>query len=185
MAPRGVAQATRFVELMPSGTWGPDYGLGSANGKLVRIDEQLATTDLTAAVGAQSSAQALMTDDELVLWERGTLKVVDARTLVVRRTATPRLMGQGPDFELLRDGGVGWTATVTDGGVLGAVDGAGAVAFECFLPAPPENPTTITRGQALVASRNTLSAYAVPGLEVAPAGWVAKNGSLGRGKRAR
>lgn len=185
VAPSGVAQATRFVELMPAGTWGWDYGLGAANGKLVRIDEQLSTTDLTAAVGAQSSAQALVSDDELVLWQRGRLEVVDARTLTVRRTATPRLMGQGPDFELLRDGGVGWTATVTDGGVLGAVDGAGAVAFECFLPAPPENPTTITRGQALVASRNTLSAYAVPGLEVAPAGWVAKGGSLGRGKRAR
>lgn len=185
VAPSGAALATRFLELMPSGVYGPGYALGTANGKLVRVDEPLTTTDVSAATGAQAWAPALTSGDELVLWDRGAVRVLDAQTLALRRSATPRLMGQGPDFELLRDGGVAWTATVTDGGVLGAVDGTGAVAFECFLPTPPENPTTITRGQALVATGNTLSAYAVPGLEVAPEGWVAKGGSLGRGKRAR
>ncbi len=185
VAPSGAALATRFVALLPATTYGPAFGLGSTGGKLVRFDEQFATVDLTAAIGAQPSATGLVAGTELVLWDRGVLRVVDTRTDALLRTATPTWVGQAPDFELLRDGGVAWTGTLADAGVLGAVDGRGAPLLTCVLPTPPGNPTTILKGQALVAGGGGLAAYAVPGLDVAPEGWVAKGGSLGRGGRGR
>ena len=93
--------------------------------------------------------------------------------------------GTGPDFELLRDGGVAWTAQIPDAGVLGAIDGRGEELLRCPLPSAVDSPTAIIRGRAYMQSGTDIVGYDVPGLDVEPSGWVTRHGSLQRGFGAR
>ncbi|MFZ5443197.1 MAG: hypothetical protein ACOZQL_24525 [Myxococcota bacterium] len=182
--PQGHQQASQFVEWIPS-VYGADFALGSRSGRTHRLDSSFTLVDLSPLVPSVGT-QLLVSGAQLVSWEQSArqLRSVD----LVARTTTftfSGVQGNGPEFELLRDGGVGWTAQVPDGGVLGAVDGRGVEVLACPLPLPVDSPTAIVRGRAYVESNGTIVAYDAPGLDVEPQGWVSRQGSLERGGRAR
>lgn len=182
LSPSGQTLGLRFVELIPS-VYGQDFGLGTSSGRVQRIDGALSNT----ALNLPSGAQLFTTGDRLVAYDNGSgrgLRAIELPTgteLWSYRVAT----GGGLDFELTRDGGVAWTASVPDGGFLGAVDGTGAERFVCPLSTTVESPVAIVRGRAWVLSGGAIVAYDVPGVDVEPTGWVTSRGSPERGGRAR
>lgn len=182
VSPSGQTLGARFVELIPS-VYGQDFGLGTSSGRVQRIDGTLANTSLSVPSGAQ----LFTTGDRLVAYENASgrgLRAIELPTgteLWSYRVAT----GGAVDFELVRDGGVAFTASVSDGGFIGAVDGTGAERFVCPLSTSVESPIAIVRGRAWVLTGGAIVAYDVPGLDVEPTGWVTSRGSPERGGRAR
>lgn len=181
----GQQQAAQFVQWMPS-IYGQGMAIGSANGRLQKLDSAMTLTDLSTMTGASSTSTPLLTGQQLVLWD-GTAQVLRSVNLAsgVRAFEYRGVMGASPDFELLRDGGVAWTAQLPDAGLLGAVNGRGEELLHCPLSTPVDSATAIIRGRAYVFSNADLVAYEVPGLDVEPSGWVSRWGSLQRGFGAR
>jgi outer membrane protein assembly factor BamB len=181
--PAGVGQATKFLAWMPN-IYGDGFALGTANGRLQSLDSTLELHDLTPSTGASAGATPLVSDTQLVLWDRGQLSAhpLDGGA---RTFAYSRVLGWGPQFELTAQGGATWTSQAPDGGFLGAVNASGDELFQCPLAARVDSTTTVVRGRAYVQADNTLVAFDAPGLDVAPRGWVSRFGSLGRGGPAR
>ncbi len=181
----GTQQASQFVPWIPS-IYGEGVAIGSANGKLQRLDSTMTLTDLSTMTGASASSTPFLTGQQLVLWD-GTAQVLRSVNLTsgVRAFEYRGVMGSSPDFELLRDGGVAWTADLPDAGYLGAVNGRGEEVLHCPLPTPVDSSTAIIRGRAYMQSNGEIVAYDVPGLDVEPSGWVSRFGSLQRGYGAR
>ena len=119
-----------------------------------------------------------------MLWDQGSLRSVNLAT-GAHAFDYRGVSGTAPDFELLRDGGVAWTAQIPDAGVLGAVNGRGEELVNCPLATPVDSATAIIRGRAYMQSSGDIVAYDVPGLDVEPGGWVTRHGSLQRGFGAR
>ena len=182
---QGQAQAVKFVQWIPS-IYGAGMAIGTANGKLHLLDAALNLTDLSTMTGAGPSAQPLLSGQQLVLWDNPsrTLHSVNLSTGTHAFTFHG-VSGSAVDFELLRDGGVAWTAQIPDAGLLGAVDGRGEELLQCPLSTPIESPTTIIHGRASMQSNGGIVSYDVPGLDVEPSGWVTRHGSLSRGFGAR
>lgn len=178
----GVVKAAQFVEWIPS-VYGEAEALGTAQGKLHRLDATLRLTDLSALT---SGTSALVSGQRLVTYDgnQHTLQVVDLATGARVFSATTAF-GAAPDFELLRDGGVGWTTEFTTGGWLGALDASGKPLLACPLATSVDSPTAISRGRAVMAADGDIVSYVAPGLDVEPRGWVSRQGSLARGARAR
>ena len=132
-----------------------------------------------------NSSEKLLSGTQLVLFDSAARSLESINLRTGRRTFAYRaVQGASPDFELLRHGGVAWTAQLPGAGMLGAVDGQGAELLTCLLPSPVASRTAIIRGRAYMASKGEIVVYDVPGLDVEPGGWVTKSGSL-RGPRAR
>ncbi len=185
----GHEQATKFVEWIPS-IYGADFAIGTTGGKLHRLDSTLDLHDLTPITTASAASTPLVSGNQLVLWDSPahTLHSVNLGSGVTA-FSTPGVMGIGPDFELLRDGGVAWTAQLPTrpsggNGLIAAIDGRGAPLLECPLAGSVDSPTTIIRGRAVLQSGADIVSYDVPGLDVEPSGWVSKQGSLQRNGRA-
>ncbi len=185
VSPAGVERQVRFVEWIPA-IYGDDFAIGTTGGKLHQLDATLNLRDLTTLTSASGAAWPLVTGEQLVLWDAPAraLRSVNLNSGVTAFTFT-RLTAPSPDFELLRDGGVAWTSTVPDGGVIGAVNGRGEELLSCPLPTTVDSSTAIVRGRAVMQSGDSIVAYDVPGLDVEPRGWVTRFGSPGRGNRAR
>jgi outer membrane protein assembly factor BamB len=185
MSAAGQAQASKFVQWIPA-IYGEGVAIGTANGRLHSLNPALELTDLTTITGASAASSPLISGQQLVLWDTSshTLKSVNL-TSGVHAFAYRGVTGASPEFELLRDGGVGWTSQLTDGGLLGAVNGRGEELLNCPLPSPVESATAISKGRAFMFSRGEIVAYDVPGLDVEPSGWVSRQGSLQRGYGAR
>ena len=183
--PLGHQLGAQFVQWIPS-VYGGGFALGSANGRPHRLDSSFTLVDLSPLAPVGGNASMLVTGTQLTLWDQASRSL---RTVDLLGGATAfrfdGVQGNGPDFELLRDGGVAWTAQVPDGGVLGAIDGRGAERFQCPLTHAVDSPTAIIRGRAYVESGGAIVAFDAPGLDVEPQGWVSKLGSLQRGGRAR
>lgn len=179
----GAPQALQFVQWIPS-IYGAGMAIGTANGRLHRLDSAMNLTDISTLTGAGPGATPLLTGQQLVLWEAGGLRSVNLAN-GVHAFNYRGVGGAAPDFELLRDGGVGWTSHFPDGGMLGAVDGRGEEVFNCPLPSPVDSATAISRGRAYMLSNGDIVAYQAPGLDVEPSGWVTRHGSLQRGSGAR
>ncbi len=181
----GQAQATQFVQWIPQ-IYGEGIAIGTANGKLQLLDSAMLLTDLTAITGLGSTASPLLSGQQLVLWDNASHSLHSVNlTSGLHAFTYGGVSGVAPDFELLRDGGVAWTAQVPDGGVLGAVSGSGEELISCPLSSPVDSATAIIRGRAFVLSSGEIVAYDVPGLDVEPSGWVTRHGSLQRGAGAR
>jgi hypothetical protein len=181
----GQPEAVKFVQWIPS-IYGAGVAIGSANGKLHSLDSALNLTDLTSVTGASASSLPLLSGQQLVLWDSPSHSLHSVNLSSGARAFTFQgVSGVAPDFELIRDGGVAWTAQVPDGGVLGAIDGRGQELLRCPLPSSVESPTAIIRGRAVMASNGEIVSYEVPGLDVEPSGWVTRHGSLQRGFGAR
>lgn len=183
VSPAGVGQATQFVQWIPN-IYGDGFAIGTANGRLHLLDATFTLRDLTATTGATSGASPLVSDTQLVLWERGQLSShpLDGGA---RTFAFTGVQGSGPQFELTAQGGAAWTSQALDGGFLGAVNNVGEELFQCPLASRVDNTTTIVRGRAYVQAENTLLGFDAPGVDVAPRGWVSRFGSPGRGGPAR
>ncbi len=181
----GAQQAAQFVQWLPS-IYGEGVAIGAANGKLQRLDSAMTLTDLSTMTGAGSSSTPFLTGQQLVLWD-GNAQVLRSVNLTsgVRAFGYRGVRGFSPDFELLRDGGVAWTAQLPDAGLLGAVNARGEEVLHCPLSTPVDSATAIIRGRAYVFSNSDIVAYDVPGLDVEPSGWVSRQGSLQRGFGAR
>lgn len=181
----GQQQAVQFVQWIPS-IYGEGVAIGSANGKLQQLDSTMSLTDLSTLTGASSSSTPFLTGQQLVSWD-GRAQILRSVNLSsgVRAFDYRGVTGSSPDFELLRDGGVAWTAQLPDAGVLGAVDGRGEELLHCPLSTPVDSSTAIIRGRAYMFSSGDIVAYDVPGLDVEPSGWVSRFGSLQRGYGAR
>ncbi|GMU58767.1 MAG: hypothetical protein AMXMBFR34_05300 [Myxococcaceae bacterium] len=179
---QGQTVASRFIQLIPM-IYGRDFGLGYASRTVQRIDPTLATSPV---IPSGYYGVRLVTGDRLTSYDRsaGVLSAVELTTSQVHFRFSG-VWGTNPDFQLVRDGGVAWTAGLSDGGVLGAVDGTGQLILQCPLSTTVESSTAIIRGRAFVATSTGIAAYDVPGLDVEPSGWVAASGSLERGSRAR
>lgn len=177
----GREAANRFVSWIPS-IYGDSFAIGTSNGRMHVLDSALNLRDL----GMRAGSSPLVTGQQLVMWD-GT---VAALRSVGLGDAGPDFLyrgvvGTNADFELIRDGGVAWTARAPDGGYVGAVDALGVERLHCPLQTTVESRTAISRGRAYVATGGTIVAYEVPGLDVAPSGWVSALGSLQRGNAAR
>lgn len=181
----GQTQAAQFVQWIPS-IYGAGRAIGTANGKLHSLDSALNLTDLSTTIGSSAAALPLLTGDQLVFWDLNgnALRSVDLGT-GTHAFSYRGVYGSAPDFELLRDGGVAWTAQLPDAGVLGAIDGRGEELVHCPLATTIESPTAIIRGRAYTFSNGEIVTYDVPGLDVEPRGWVTRHGSLQRGSGAR
>jgi hypothetical protein len=181
----GQPQAVKFVQWIPS-IYGAGFAVGTASGKVNSLNAAMDLTDLTPITGASASAQPLVSGQQLVLWDNPsrTLHSVNLAT-GARAFAFQGVTGTSADFELIRDGGVAWTAQVPDAGVLGAIDGHGQELLRCPLPSAVDSPTAIIRGRAYMQSGTDIVGYSVPGLDVEPSGWVTRHGSLQRGEGAR
>lgn len=179
----GQTQAVKFVQWIPS-IYGAGRAIGTANGRLHALDATLNLTDLSTMTGASAGARPLLTGEQLVLWDQGSLRSVNLAT-GAHAFDYRGVSGTAPDFELLRDGGVAWTAQIPDAGVLGAVNGRGEELVNCPLATPVDSATAIIRGRAYMQSSGDIVAYDVPGLDVEPGGWVTRHGSLQRGFGAR
>ncbi|MDP3153213.1 MAG: hypothetical protein Q8N23_11115 [Archangium sp.] len=181
----GQQQAASFVQWMPS-IYGEGVAIGSANGKLQMLNGAMALTDLSTMTGSSSSSTPFITGQQLVLWD-GNAQVLRSVNLSsgVRAFEYRGVTGSSPDFELLRDGGVAWTAQLPDAGLLGAVNARGEEVMHCPLSTPVDSSTAIIRGRAFMFSHGDIVAYDVPGLDVEPSGWVSRLGSLQRGFGAR
>lgn len=191
----GVTRAAQFVQWIPS-SYGDDYAIGTANGALHLLDDSFQQlTDLSGQgqTGAGPGAIALHPGNgALVLWDAPARRLSRHHPSPVRPTfpvfdtdfVFTGVLGNGPDFELLAGGGVGWTAQAPDGGFVGAVGPNGAELFQCPLPGSVDSPTTLIKGRAYVETQGTIVGYDVP-VDVAPSGWVSRFGSLGRGGPAR
>lgn len=181
----GQPQAVKFVQWIPA-IYGAGMAIGTANGKLQLLDAALNLTDLSTMTGAGPSAQPLLSGQQLVLWDNPSRSLHSVNLATGAHAFTfPGVSGSAPDFELLRDGGVAWTARIPDAGLLGAVDGRGEEIVQCPLSTPVESPTAIIHGRASMQSNGGIVSYDVPGLDVEPSGWVTRHGSLQRGFRAR
>jgi hypothetical protein len=190
--PAGVTQIAQFVQWIPS-SYGSNYALGTTGGTLHVLNDSLQLTDIGMQTGAGPGAVGLHRDDgELVLWDAPARRLSAHRGLPVRPTfpvfntefTFNGVLGNGPEFELLADGGVGWTAQSTDGGFVGAVNARGVELFQCPVPGPVDSPTAMAKGRAFMESAGGIVAYDVP-VDVEPNGWVSRYGSLGRGGPAR
>jgi hypothetical protein len=181
----GQPQATKFVQWIPS-IYGAGFAIGTANAKVHSLNATLDLTDLTSITGAGPSAIPLLSGQQLVLWDNPsrTLHSVNLAT-GVRAFAFQGVTGTSADFELIRDGGVAWTAQLPDAGVLGAIDGRGEELLRCPLSSSVDSPTAIIRGRAYLQSGTDIVCYPAPGLDVEPSGWVTRHGSLQRGEGAR
>lgn len=181
----GQTQGVKFVQWIPS-IYGDGVAIGTANGRLHSLNAALDLTDLSTTTGASAGAVPLLSGQQLVLWDGSSraLKSVNL-TSGAQAFSFGGVYGSAPDFELLRDGGVAWTAQLPDAGVIGAIDGRGEELVHCPLATPVESSTAIIRGRAYVFSQGEIVAYDVPGLDVEPSGWVSRFGSLQRGYRAR
>lgn len=177
VTPAGQVAAARFIELIPQ-AYGQDFALGTGVALTQRVDQALATR------GVGIAGVTLTAGDRVVTWQSGEL-LATSLTTGVGLWRHRGVSGSSPSFELLRDGGVAWTAGVIDGGVLGAVDATGAELLVCPLSTTVESATAIIRGRAFVQAQGGVVAYDVPGLDVEPHGWVSYRGSLERGGRAR
>jgi hypothetical protein len=185
VAPSGVAQATRFHELYPSTAWA-GFGIGRTGNTAWLIDRTLSLTNLSTMGVPASPSAVLIRDNELITWDGVNGLMATDVTNGTHRFRTRGLeVGASPDFQLVRDGGVAWTGSYTDGGVLGAIDGQGAPLLSCVLPTKAESATAIVRGVAYVFGNGGLSGFSVPELDVESSGWVASNGSPARSGRAR
>lgn len=182
---QGRELGTHFVQWLPS-SYGDGFALGSANGAPHLLDSSFALTDLSPLAPVSGAAQPLISGQQVVLWD-APARAVHSIDLVghAETFRFDGVLGAGPEFELLRDGGVAWTAQAPDGGVLGAIDGRGRELVQCPLATPVDSTTTIVRGRAYLESAGSIVSFDVPGLDVEPHGWVAKQGSLQRGQRAR
>ena len=181
----GQAQATKFVQWIPQ-IYGDGVSIGTANGRLQLLDSAMNLTDLSAITGLGSTASPLLSGQQLVLWDNASHSLHSINlTTGVHAFTYGGVSGVGPDFELLRDGGVAWTAQAPDAGVLGAISGNGDELFSCPLPSPVDSATAIIHGRAFMRSGDDIVAYDVPGLDVEPSGWVTRSGSLQRGSGAR
>ena len=181
----GLPRAQKFVEWIPS-LYGDDFALGTASGALHRLDGALDLHSLSTLTTASAGASMLVTGPHLVLWD-APVRALHSVNLTSGVTAFTfhGVTGTAPDFELLRNGGVAWTSPSTDGGVLGAVDGRGEELLQCPIPTWVDSPTALVRGRAYLQAEGSLVGFEVPGLDVAPHGWVSRGGSLARGGRAR
>lgn len=189
----GVTLGAQFVQWIPS-SYGVDYAVGSSGGALQYLDDSFQTmSNLSTATGASAGSTALHgSDRSMVLWDGPYRRLTRHVELPVRPTspvfsneyAYTGVLGAGPDFELLSDGGVGWTSQAPDGGFVGAVSASGAELFQCPLPSTVDSPTTIIKGRAYMETGGTIVGYDVPA-DVAPSGWVSRFGSLGRGGSSR
>ncbi len=181
----GLPRAQKFVEWIPS-LYGDDFALGTASGALHRLDGALDLHSLSTLTTASAGASMLVTGPHLVLWD-APVRALHSVNLTSGVTAFTfhGVTGTAPDFELLRNGGVAWTSPSTDGGVLGAVDGRGEELLQCPILTSVDSPTALVRGRAYLQAEGSLVGFEVPGLDVAPHGWVSRGGSLARGGRAR
>lgn len=188
----GVTLGAQFVQWIPS-SYGQDYAVGASSGSLQYLDDSFALSNLSMPTGASSGSTALHGNDlSLVLWDNPYRRLTKHLRLPVRPTMPvfsneftyTGVLGNGPDFELLADGGVGWTSQASDGGYVGAVSASGTELFQCPLPSSVDSPTTIIKGRAYVETGGTIVGYDVPA-DVAPGGWVSRFGSLGRGGSSR
>lgn len=181
----GQQQAVQFVQWIPS-IYGEGVAIGSANGKLQLLSSSMNLMDLSTMTGASSSSTPFLTGQQLVLWD-GPAQVVRSVNLTngVHAFDYRGVTGSSPDFELLRDGGVAWTAQFPDAGVIGAINGRGEEVLHCPLSTQVESSTAIIRGRAYMFSSGDIVAYDVPGLDVERSGWVSRFGSLQRGYGAR
>lgn len=185
VAPSGVAQATRFHELYPSTAWA-GFGIGRASNASWLIDRTLSLTNLSTMGVPASPPAVLLRGNELITWDGANGLMATDVTNGAHRFRTRALeVGASPDFQLVRDGGVAWTGSYTDGGVLGAIDGMGRELLSCALPTRSESGAAIVRGVAYVFGNGGLSGFSVPELDVEASGWVGRNGSPSRGGRAR
>ena len=180
----GQQQGAQFVQWIPS-IYGAGVAIGTANGKLHKLDAALTLTDLTSITTAGPSSVPLISGQQLVLWD-GAARALRSVNLMsgAQAFAVQGITGQ-PDFELIRDGGVAWTAQFPDAGMLGAVNGNGDELLSCPLPSTVDSPTAISHGRAAMISEGHIVSYPVPGLEVESSGWVSRSGSLQRGSAAR
>ncbi|MFT3710999.1 MAG: hypothetical protein QM817_25515 [Archangium sp.] len=188
----GVTQVAQFVQWIPA-SYGPDYALGTTGGTLHLLNDSLQLADIGMQTGAGPGSVGLhRADGELVLWDGQQRRLSSHRGLPVRPTFPVfsteyefnGVLGNGPEFELLTDGGVGWTSQGTDGGFIGAVNARGAELFQCPVAGSVDSTTAIAKGRAFMESGGGIVAYDVP-VDVEPNGWVSRNGSLGRGGPAR
>lgn len=182
MDQQGQVGLTRFVEWIPS-IYEPESSVGIARGKLHRLDFSFNLTDLSPL---PPSDQVLATSSRMVLFYQGALQSVSFVNNGLNEFTYRGVVGFRPDFELLSSGKTGWTASLPPftipvaGGYLGAIDAAGQEIFNCPLATNAESRTAIIKGRAYMASEGDIVAYDVPGLDVAPDGWVSRRGSLGR-----
>lgn len=185
VAPSGVAQATRFHELYPSTAWA-GFGIGRAGNAAWLIDRTLSLTNLSAMGVPAAPSAVLLRGNELITWDSANGLMATDVTSGTHRFRTRALeLGAAADFQLVKDGGVAWTGSYTDGGVLGAIDGRGAPLLSCVLPTKAESATAIVRGVAYVFGNGSLSGFSVPELDVESGGWVGRSGSPSRSGRAR
>lgn len=185
VAPTGTALATRFYELYPSTAWA-GFGVGRMGNAAWRIDPTLTLTNLSALGVHGSPTTVLLRGDELITFDTvNGLMATDVTDGGHRFRTAALSLGASPDFQLIKDGGVAWTGTYTDGGALGAIDGQGRALLSCVLPSRPQSATAIVRGVAYVFSNGALAGFDVPELDVERSGWVGRNGSPSRSGRAR
>jgi hypothetical protein len=181
----GQTQNVKFVPWIPS-IYGDAIAIGSASGAMHSLNSTLDLTDLSTITTAGPGSVPLITGQQLMLFE-GAARVLTSVNLASGATAYSYngVIGNAVDFELLRDGGVAWTAQIPDAGVLGAINSRGEEVLHCPLATTVESATAIIRGKAYVFSQGEIVAYDVPGLDVETSGWVSRYGSLQRGYRAR
>ena len=181
----GQTQSLKFVPWIPS-IYGDAVAIGTASGSMHSLNSTLDLTDLSTITTAGPGSVPLITGQQLMLFD-GAARVLTSVNLTSGATAYSYngVIGNAVDFELLRDGGVAWTAQIPDAGVLGAINSRGEEVLHCPLATTVESATAIIRGKAYVFSQGEIVAYDVPGLDVETSGWVSRYGSLQRAYRAR
>lgn len=183
---RGQVLTTRLDTWITTIT-GEDDAYGYRSGELHHLGAGMHISPLDWLTGPLGGGvQLRVQGQQLFVWDPDArrLQRID-RSAGARRWERRDVEGAAPDFELLSNGGVAWTSRELDGGaLLGAIDANGLPALLCRLDGA-DSPTAIIKGRAVVQVGEELRSYDVPGLDVAPHGWVARDGSLQRGNAAR
>lgn len=182
----GGVLASQFLSLLPL-AYGESTAVASlsSSGAMVLLDKAFGQRVVPQS---RSSDRVLAAPGRLVWWDQSVidsqqnaLRELDPLTLATRWRFA--MVERPTSLELLASGEV--LAQNTQLGTLTGIRRDGTVSLECTLPLGITTPLAVSNGVMVVKVGQQVRGYALPGAQVAPKGWVADEGSLGRGRAPR